>query len=129
MKFGHFIDFLPKTRIILTTEPEFSAIPHPTPSDAHNTCSRYSPLVPPHAFLWEKLLAAGSSIFCGHCHVDGPSSPFKKVLWPSVLGRHIPASPVRKARAECTLLSIRTGMCCLFPTHSFLFAAFALELH
>lgn len=50
MKFGLFINFLSKTRIILTTGPEFSATPHHPLKHTHNTPSSYSPLQCPTCF-------------------------------------------------------------------------------
>lgn len=77
MKFGHFINFLSKTRII--SQQNQNLLPfHTRPCATHHTLSLLSTPAPPPAVLWEEALQPGTA-YCGHCRVDRHSTAFSKM--------------------------------------------------
>lgn len=96
MKFGPFFNFLSKTRIILTPEPECSSLTH-----MHDTS--LSPLQQPISSLWEQLGAADLVVTV----LLRTFQPFPKSRWPFVWGPHIPLGSVRNISTKWTLLSTR----------------------
>lgn len=121
-------NFLSKTRIILTTGLEFSAIPHPTPWNTHTThlLVTLHSSAPTCFSLGEASCSWKQHILWSlSCRQDTPALSEKHY---GLLRREDTYQWVQWEKLELNVFSAHKGMCCLFPSLTFLFAAFALEL-